>query len=124
MLIRRKMIRARAREVLAKHHVKKPPVPVEEIAKRMGIAVVGESADDELSGFLLRNRKRGHSVIGVNDAHHPNRRRFTVAHELGHLLGLDDVGSAADVMAESLAPGVRRTPSRADLDRLFAAWDA
>jgi Zn-dependent peptidase ImmA (M78 family) len=25
-------------------------------------------------------------VVGVNSLHHPNRQRFTIAHEIGHLL--------------------------------------
>jgi Zn-dependent peptidase ImmA (M78 family) len=28
----------------------------------------------------------GKPVIGVNANHHPNRQRFTIAHELGHVL--------------------------------------
>lgn len=31
-------------------------------------------------------RGHGQTVIGVNSLHHPNRQRFTIAHELGHLL--------------------------------------
>jgi Zn-dependent peptidase ImmA (M78 family) len=30
--------------------------------------------------------KDGHGVIGVIANHHPNRRRFSVAHEIGHYL--------------------------------------
>ena len=29
--------------------------------------------------------KEGVPIIGVNSLHHPNRQRFTIAHELGHL---------------------------------------
>jgi hypothetical protein len=41
-----------------------------------------------------------------------------VAHELGHLVGLDDdhnTGHAADVMGDSLSAGVRRTPTATDV---------
>jgi Zn-dependent peptidase ImmA (M78 family) len=31
-------------------------------------------------------RNRGTTVIGVNSRHAPTRQRFTVAHEIGHLL--------------------------------------
>lgn len=47
-----------------------------------------------------------------------------LAHEFGHLLGLDDVevGAAVDsLMDELLAPGVRRLPSAADVDLIHAA---
>src|SRR5262249_20077364 len=41
-----------------------------------------------------------------------------VAHELGHLVGLDDdhdTGHAADVMGDSLMVGIRRVPTAADV---------
>jgi len=40
-------------------------------------------SDDDISGFLLRN-SGGQAIIGVNTLHHPNRQRFTIAHEIGH----------------------------------------
>lgn len=43
-----------------------------------------------------------------------------LAHELGHLLGLDHVEVESDLMADILARGERRLPSPAILDRLFA----
>jgi Zn-dependent peptidase ImmA (M78 family) len=58
------------------------PVPVELIAKSEGIRVESIPLDDELSGMSFI--KDGVSVIVVNANHHPNRRRFTLAHELGH----------------------------------------
>ena len=44
-----------------------------------------------------------------------------VMHEMGHALGLPDwtTGSSNDSMAESLAVGVRRLPSPADIDAVF-----
>ena len=38
--------------------------------------------DADVSGILFRDGD--HHVIGVNSAHPPVRRRFTIAHELGH----------------------------------------
>ncbi len=49
-----------------------------------------------------------------------------IAHELGHVLGLDHTPVAADVMAEQLAVGERHLPTAADLaaiDALFATDD-
>ena len=40
-------------------------------------------------------------------------------HELGHILGLPDQAAGDDLMAEYLAPGVRRTPSAEDIDAVF-----
>jgi Zn-dependent peptidase ImmA (M78 family) len=59
------------------------PVPVERIAKALGAEVRFSPLDDELSGMIFV--KAGIPVIGVNALHHPNRQRFTIAHEIGHL---------------------------------------
>ena len=59
------------------------PVPVERIAKALGAEIRFSPLDDELSGMIFV--KSGVPVIGVNAMHHPNRQRFTIAHEIGHL---------------------------------------
>ncbi len=38
----------------------------------------------DLSGALVRGD--GEAYIGVNSLHHPNRQRFSIAHELGHYM--------------------------------------
>ncbi len=60
------------------------PVDVETIARAKGIDVRLEGLEDEISGMLIM--RGGQVIIGVNAHHHPNRRRFTIAHELGHFL--------------------------------------
>lgn len=71
-------------ELLSEHHISTPPVPVDRMAEARGILVSYKTLDDDLSGFLLRGGDR--TIIGVNDAHPVERRRFTIAHELGHAL--------------------------------------
>ena len=76
--------REQARGLVEKLGLKAPPVPVEKLAKALGVRVEYNPFDDELSGMaFLRD---GKPVIGVNANHHPNRQRFTIAHELGHIL--------------------------------------
>ena len=76
--------REQARALVEKLGLKAPPVPVEKLAKALGVRVEYNPFDDELSGMaFLRD---GKPVIGVNANHHPNRQRFTIAHELGHIL--------------------------------------
>lgn len=58
------------------------PVPVDQIARMAGIRIESISLDDNLSGMSFV--KDGVAVIVVNSNHHLNRRRFTIAHELGH----------------------------------------
>jgi Zn-dependent peptidase ImmA (M78 family) len=74
----------RAQQVLAELGIKSPPTPLEKIAKAQGALIRYAPLDDELSGMVYI--KDGVPIIGVNSLHHPNRQRFTIAHELGHLL--------------------------------------
>lgn len=60
------------------------PIPVDEIAESLDVTLRYEPLDGGLSGALYRD-EAGRRVIGVNSLHVPARRRFTIAHELGHL---------------------------------------
>jgi len=73
----------RAEKLLERLGVDNVPVPVEKIAKALGAKVRFSPLDDELSGFIFI--KEGVPIIGVNSLHHPNRQRFTIAHEIAHL---------------------------------------
>lgn len=86
MAVRRKHIRSLTGRLLVTHEIRSAPVEVREIASALGIRVQYEPAEDELSGFLLRDLSRQKTIIGVNDRHPENRQRFTIAHELGHFL--------------------------------------
>lgn len=92
-MVRRKHIRTLVEKLLAEHRIRSAPVDVSDIASEMGVEVQENPAEDELSGFLYRDRKRNVAVIGVNASHSPARRNFTTAHELGHYLlhDFDDV---------------------------------
>ena len=59
-------------------------MPVEKIAKAQGARIFYQSLDNDMSGFLYRDKAQ--AVIGVNTHHAPVRQNFTTAHELGHLL--------------------------------------
>ncbi|MFF8323012.1 ImmA/IrrE family metallo-endopeptidase [Streptomyces bobili] len=53
------------------------------IADKLEVLVVPQDMADDVSGMLLR--RDGAHVIGVNRQHSESRKRFTVAHEIGHL---------------------------------------
>jgi Zn-dependent peptidase ImmA (M78 family) len=72
-----------AREVIEKFAVKTAPVPVERIARGMKVRVQYAPLDGDLSGMV--SIQVGVPIIGINALHHPNRQRFTLSHELGHL---------------------------------------
>lgn len=71
-------------EVLSKAEVDELPVPVEEIAIGLGADLQYETYDGDVSGMLYRYDHG--SLIGVNSTHPRTRQRFTVAHEIGHLV--------------------------------------
>lgn len=85
-MVRRKHIRSLVEQLLTEHQIRSAPVPVNKIATAVGAEVQPQAAEDELSGFLYRDRKRNLAIIGVNADQHPNRQNFTTAHELGHFL--------------------------------------
>jgi Zn-dependent peptidase ImmA (M78 family) len=60
----------------------KPPVDVEHIARRLGLRVVDFDLGDDISGLLIS--KGDSTTIAVQEGDHPNRKRFTIAHEIGH----------------------------------------
>ena len=85
MGLRLMRIRRTTKELLAKLNIQKPPVPVRELARSCGARIVQVSGDDgDIDGFLYRQDKE--VVIGINRDQAPVRQRFTIAHELGHLL--------------------------------------
>jgi Zn-dependent peptidase ImmA (M78 family) len=75
-----------AERVLEQFQIRKHPVPVEQIAGKLGATVVFEDFDsrDHLSGVLFK--ENGNIIIAVNSADPPTRQRFTIAHECGHLV--------------------------------------
>jgi Zn-dependent peptidase ImmA (M78 family) len=67
------------------------PIDVEKIAARLGIEVVFRALDAELSlpsgnTSALLLRRHGRSICVVNENHAFTRRRFSIAHEIGHFL--------------------------------------
>lgn len=60
------------------------PVDVEKLAKKLKITVTSEDLEEKVSGFLAIDEDN--ATIVVNSNHHENRRRFTIAHEIGHFI--------------------------------------
>lgn len=78
----------KAEKLLEKFSIVRPAVPVEEIAKQLGFEVHYIPYDADLSGAILIEDNQ--TIIAVNSFHHINRQRFTIAHEIGHLMLHDD----------------------------------
>lgn len=75
--------RQEAQRLLQQFAISAAPVPIERILKTLKVRVQYAPLDGDLSGMSYI--KDDVPVIGVNSLHHPNRQRFTLAHELGHV---------------------------------------
>lgn len=73
-----------ARGLQRKLKITSLPVPLDRIAKHFGAKVTYSILEDGVSGLLYK--KGGKTVIGVNALHPETRQRFTIAHELAHLV--------------------------------------
>ena len=80
----RKDIDARIAEVLAENKITGPPVDLEKIARRLRVPIYIQPLPKEISGFLHRDGSK--ALIAVNSKQPKTRQRFTIAHELGHLI--------------------------------------
>lgn len=59
------------------------PVDVEAVARYLNAQVHHQPLEDDVSGVLAIKGTAKHII--VNSLHHANRKRFTIAHEIGHL---------------------------------------
>jgi Zn-dependent peptidase ImmA (M78 family) len=89
MMLSLASIERRARQLLKEHRINGPRVDVYALADRLGVTIREQGGESDISGALFR--QGGQTVIGINSAHPPRRKRFTVAHELGHLVLHDDL---------------------------------
>lgn len=79
-----------ARDILAEGDYS-VPVDVIDIAHKHGMTLRYQPLEASVSGVLVI--KDGRPTIGINQTHHLNRQRFTIAHELGHYLLHRDTSS-------------------------------
>ncbi|KQO45694.1 hypothetical protein ASF24_11035 [Methylobacterium sp. Leaf86] len=61
------------------------PVPIQELCAQLGILRIEDLDTDEFEGGLVTDAKRSEGTILAKRGGEP-RRRFTIAHELGHFL--------------------------------------
>jgi Zn-dependent peptidase ImmA (M78 family) len=83
----------RAERVLTEAALTSLPIDVYRVARHLRVRIEKADLGDDVSGVLVRNEDT--AVVGVHYSHHPNRQRFTIAHELGHFL-LHDGGTYID----------------------------
>jgi Zn-dependent peptidase ImmA (M78 family) len=64
--------------------INSPPVPIKELAQKVGLKVISYDLSEDVSGLLIINDSV--ATIGYNPNNPKVRQRFTIAHELGHYL--------------------------------------
>lgn len=84
-------IRRKAAETLKQCGAYRLPVNLDAVAAHLGVAVNYQPLEDDYSGLLVI--RSGHAVAHINSRQHPNRQRFSLAHELGHFV-LHEAGRA------------------------------
>lgn len=83
-MIRSREARKRAQQLLEAVGITEPAIDIEEVAKYLGFLVIPFEFPDSTSGLTFI--EEGVKTIGVNSKHAPVRRRFSIAHEIGHYL--------------------------------------
>lgn len=73
-----------ALEVLTRAKATRLPVSLRNIARLYDVKIAEDSLEGGAAGYLLRDD--GRALIVVNKRDSRARKRFTIAHELGHLL--------------------------------------
>ena len=91
---------------LAAQYIKEDDSPdryrinVKQVAKDLGISLVNHDFPGGMSGVFIRQGDE--LYIGVNKSHSTQRKRFTIAHEIGHyILHSEDVIHHDNVNLES-----------------------
>ncbi len=78
--------RNKARQIIEKMKISKPPIILRQVLNKLNIDLEIFSFDfsDEVSGIQINSEEK--TIVAYNKNHPTHRQRFTVAHELGHLL--------------------------------------
>ncbi|SMF53359.1 Zn-dependent peptidase ImmA, M78 family [Tistlia consotensis] len=94
--------------ILQHHPDWQPPVPLEAFARKVGIVEFKDLTVEGFVGALMTDDAKAQGVILVKAGQREARRRFTVAHELGHFLIPTHRGSK-HCTAQDLREGRRET---------------
>ena len=94
------------------------PVPIEELALAVNVNEIRELDAEGFEGALLTNEEKTSGVILYRRGASGGRKRFTIAHELGHYLIPTHKGSrqcsAADLRVYRSSDAVRRQEAEAN----------
>lgn len=89
--MRKEEIIRKAKEICEINNISEYPVKIVDLCKNYGFSVFEEYLPDDVSGFIVVqeedfNKYESGKVIVANLSELAARRRFTIAHELGHYI--------------------------------------
>ncbi len=62
------------------------PIDLPVLCEKLNIDLTFEAMDSQESGYVKYNRSKKIWQMAVNTFHHPTRQRYTIGHELGHII--------------------------------------
>ena len=77
-------IEDKAATLLENYDLDSFPINVRKLAEELELKIIEQEFEDKVAGLLYS--KENVSFIGLNANHHNNRKRFTIAHEIGHYI--------------------------------------
>ena len=91
------------------------PINVKKIAEDLGLTVTETTLDEDVSGLLIKRKLDGETAdIFVNRSDGQRRKRFTIAHEIGHFLLSHEFDSAG----VHVDRGIHAIPRRSKLAKV------
>lgn len=87
-------IERETQEILRRSGALSIPVDLSRVASALQVKIHHETMEDQVSGVLIV--KGGERHILVNKSHHQNRQRFSIGHEIGHLVLHDDSSTTGE----------------------------
>jgi len=115
----------RAESLVRSMGIPKPAVDVRQVAADLGLRIVEDDLGDDVSGALVTNANG--AAILLQEGHHENRKRFTIAHEIGHhVLGhhFDEGGHVHVDRGNYISLRGRRASEGVDPKEVEANWFA
>ena len=75
-------IEEKATAILKKFNLYEPGFDIKELTKSLDIKLIYDTLADDVAGFFVMTDNQ--SIITINRDNKPVRKRFTIAHEIGH----------------------------------------
>lgn len=78
------IVKKEAKKLRSRFANKERVIDLYRIAESNGIKIVDENFEENISGLFVK--ENGGYIIAVNQNHSKTRKRFTIAHEIGHFI--------------------------------------